>query len=131
MGPAIEALRGSYEAMSRGDWSGIFRDVQPNFELRTPDENPQARTYHGRAEAERAFADFFEPYEEVVAEPQEAFENGDQIVVFFVLRSRPRGGSAMVEIRAAHLWTMRDGKPASLEIFPKREHALAAAGISS
>jgi hypothetical protein len=33
----------------------------------------------------------------------------------------------MVEIRAGHVWTMRDGKPARLEVFPEREKALAAA----
>jgi hypothetical protein len=45
----------------------------------------------------------------------------------FVLRTRPRGSSAMVEIRVGHLWTIRDGKLASLEIFPEREKALQAA----
>jgi ketosteroid isomerase-like protein len=40
------------------------------------------------------------------------------------------GGSAVVEIRAGHLWTMRDGKAARLEIFPEREKALEAAGVS-
>ena len=63
-------------------------------------------------------------------EPQEFFERGDWIVVFFLMRSRPRGSTAVVEIRAAHLWTMRDGRAARLEIFPRREKALEAAGIS-
>ena len=63
----------------------------------------------------------------VDVQAQEIHERGDRIAVFFVLRTRPRGSTAMVEIRAGHLWTMRDGKPASLEVFPEREKALAAA----
>jgi ketosteroid isomerase-like protein len=73
--------------------------------------------------------DFFSPYEEVLVEPQEFFDAGDKIVVYFVQRCRPQGSTATVEIRAGHLWTMRDGRPAALEIFPEREQAKAAAGL--
>jgi ketosteroid isomerase-like protein len=124
----IETLRTEYEAMNRGVF---FHTVQTDFELKTPDVGPEAGTTHrGPDEARRAFEDFFEPYEEVAIEPQEFFERGDRIVVFFVLRSRPRGSSAVVEIRPAHLWTMRDGKPVRLEIIPVREEALEAVGLS-
>jgi len=126
----FEALRPAYEAISRGDWDAVFRDVDPDFELKTPDRGLGVATVRGREQASRAFEDFFEPYEEVIAEPQEFFDRGDRIVVFFLLRSRPRGSRATVEIRAAHLWTMRDGRAARLEIFPEREKALEAAGLS-
>ncbi len=123
-------LRAEYEAMSRRDWDGVFCDVHPDFELRTPDRGLGAVTYKGREEARRAFEDFFEPFEEVAADPQEFFERGDRIVVFFLLRSRPTGSNAVVEIRAGHLWTLRDGRAARLEIFPEREKALKGAGLS-
>jgi hypothetical protein len=45
-------------------------------------------------------------------------------------RARPLGSSAYVERRAAHLWTMRGGKAMGLEIFPRREKALEAAGLA-
>jgi ketosteroid isomerase-like protein len=123
----IERLRLAYAAIGRRDWAGFFRDVQPDFELKAPDRSPSPGTFRGREEASRAFEDFFEPFEEVVVEPQEFFEHGDQIVVFFLQRARPKGSSAVVEIRAGHLWTMRDGKAAGCEIFPEREKALEAA----
>jgi ketosteroid isomerase-like protein len=66
----------------------------------------------------------------VVIEPQEFFERGDQIVVFALVRSRPRGSNAVVENRIGHVWTMRDGKAVRLQIFPEREKALEAAGLS-
>jgi ketosteroid isomerase-like protein len=123
----VETLRAEYETMSRRDWNSVLNAAHSDFELRTPADAPQGGTFHGRDEVRRAFEDFFSPYEEVRIEPQEFFERGDRIVVFFVQRCRPRGSNAMVEIQAGHLWTMRDGKPARLEIFPKREKALEAA----
>jgi ketosteroid isomerase-like protein len=127
----VEALRPIYEAIGRQDWDEVFRDVLPGFALKTPERSLGARTYHGREEANRAFEDFFSPFEEVSVEPEEFFEHGEQVVVFFVQRCRPSGSSAAVEVRAAHLWTLRDGKPLRLEIFPEREKALQAAGIAA
>ena len=123
----IETLRAEYEAFSRQDWNTAFDAALPDFELQTPDSAPQYGTYRGVDAARRAFEDFFEAYEDVVIEPEEFFERGDSIVVFFRMRARPYGSSATVEIRAAHLWTMRDGKAARLEIFPQRENAMKAA----
>jgi ketosteroid isomerase-like protein len=123
----IETLRAEYEAFSRRDWDAAFSEAHPDFELRPPESGPEAATVRGPDAARRAFADFFEPYDEVAVEPQQFFERGDRIVVFFLQRSRPRGSSATVEIQAGHLWTMRDGKAAGLQIFPEREKALEAA----
>ncbi len=123
----IEVLRAEYEAISRRDWGAVFRDVHPDFEWKTPDDAPGAGTYRGREQARWALEDFFAPFEEVVVEPQEFFERDDRIVVFFLQRSRPKGSSAMVEVRAGHLWTMRNGRAVSCEIFPQREKALEAA----
>jgi ketosteroid isomerase-like protein len=125
----IETLRAEYEAISLRDWSALFSAAHADFELKTPDQAPFGGTIHGRRKASRAFEDFFAPYEEVTVEPEEFFERGDRIVVFFAQRVRPRGSSVLVEIRAGHLWTLRDGKAARLEIFPEREKALEAAGL--
>jgi len=123
-------LRAEYESLSHGDWDSLLRDAQPDFELRPPAQGLDASVYRGRDAAVQAFMEFFGPYEEVHVDPQEFFDRGDRIVVFFLQRCRPRGSSAMVEVRAAHLWTMRDGRAARLEIFPDRDRALAAAGVT-
>lgn len=125
----IETLRASYESISRGDWDAAFRDGHQDFELKTADRMTRPGTYRGPEEVRRFFEDLLEPFEEVVIEPEQFFERGDRIVVFVLLRSRPRGSSATLEIRIGHLWTMRDGKPAGLELFPVREEALEALGL--
>ncbi|MEK6252717.1 MAG: nuclear transport factor 2 family protein [Actinomycetota bacterium] len=125
----IETLRAGYEAGSRGDLEGAFRDVHPDFELQAADRVPSPGTYRGPEEARRFIEDMLEPFEEVTAEPEEFFENGDRIAVILHLRYRPRGSSAEMENRVGHLWTMRDGKAARLQIFLEREKALEAAGL--
>jgi ketosteroid isomerase-like protein len=125
-----ETLRLFYEAVSRKDWDAVFRDVHPDFELKTPDRGLGSNTSRGREKASRALEDFFEPFEDVIQEPQEFFECNNQIVVFFLLRCRPRGSRATLEIRGGDLWTLRDGRAARLEIFPVREEALEAAGVA-
>jgi uncharacterized protein len=126
----IETLCAVYEAVNCGDWDAGFRAVPSDFEYKVPDRDPLGGTYRGREEVRRVFEDQLGAFEEAVAEPQEFFERGDQVVVFLLVRSRPRGSSATIEIRVAHVWTMRDGRPARVELFPVREEALEAVGLS-
>ena len=125
----VETLRVAYEDFNRGDWDAASRFAHPEFELQTADRVVNPGTYRGPEEVRRFFEDLFEPFEEVVVEPEEFFERGDQIAVFVVTRLRPTGSSAVVENRIGHLWTMREGKASRLEVFPKREDALEAAGL--
>ena len=126
----IETLRLGYEAFNRGDWDAAARFAHPEFELKTADRIVNPGTYRGPEEVRRFFEDLLEPFEQVVIEPEEFFERGDQIVVFLLTRFRPTGSSAVVENRIGHLWTMREGKATRLELFPRREDALDAVGLS-
>ena len=126
----FEALRAEYAAMSRKDWNAVLSTADRDFELKAPSGGLDAGAVRGVERARRAFEDFFSPYEEVSVEPEAFFEGNGQLVVFFLQRARPLGSTAIVERRAAHLWTMRDGQATRLEIFPERDQALEAAGLS-
>ena len=126
----IETLRLGYEAFNRGDWDATVPLAHPEFELQAADRAVHPGTYRGAEAARQFFEDLFEPFEEVVIEPEEFYERDDQIVVFLVARFRPTGSSAFVENRIGHLWTIHEGKFARLAIFPRREDALEALGLS-
>jgi ketosteroid isomerase-like protein len=125
----IQMLRAVYDAFGRQDWAVVRSNSLPDFELKLPEA--LSATYHVGVEARNYFEELFEPFEEVVAEPEKFFERDDQIAVFAVTRLRPRGGSAVVEIRGGQVWTIRDGKLARCEVFRKPEQALEAVGLSA
>ena len=130
MGEAeIQGLREGYEAASRGDLAGAFRNVTADFELHPADRAPDPATLRGTDSVIPFFEDLFKPFEQVDIEPQEFFEHGDRIVVFLRVRFRPTGSSAAVENQIAHVWTFRDGKAVRCQIFPEREEALEAVGL--
>jgi ketosteroid isomerase-like protein len=126
----IERLRAIYEAVSRGDWDTAFRGAPPDFELVPPDTNPIAGTYRGRAEIGGFFEELWAAFEEVDVEPEEFLESGDRIVAFLHLQFQPKDSTAMMQMRVAHVWTMRDGEAVRCQVFREREEALEAAGLS-
>jgi ketosteroid isomerase-like protein len=65
-------------------------------------------------------------------EPERFFEADDRVVVFLVARGRGKGSGAEVEVRPAHVWTIRSGKAVRVQVFPyaNRAEALEAVGLS-
>jgi ketosteroid isomerase-like protein len=107
----------------------VFRATHVDFELPIH-RLPQAGTYRGREQVQRLFKDYVTAFDNLVLEPEEFFDAGDQVVVFVRARAQIKGGSADIQNRHGHLWTIRDGMILSLKMFPKREEALEAAGLS-
>jgi ketosteroid isomerase-like protein len=125
----IEILQSAYEAVNRGDWDATFRHAHSGFEWKTDDRLPNAGTYRGRTEISRFLKDQREPFDEVLVVPEDFVEQGNRVVVFVRLRSKPKGSTRFSESRIAHLWTFRDGKAARCEAFAEREQALEAIGL--
>jgi ketosteroid isomerase-like protein len=128
--PHVEALRARYEAVSKSNLGAVFEGVHPDFELRTADRVPNAGTYYGAEAATRFYSDLVEPFEEVKYEVQRLFQRGDQVVLYLGIRFKPHSSTATVENQVGALWTYRDGLPVRCEMFPQRERALEAAGMS-
>ena len=126
----IERLRSAYEAVNSGDWDAAFRHAHPDFEWKTDDRVPNAGTYRGPAEISRFFKDQREPFDEVLAVPEDFFEQGNRVVVFVRMRSTPKGSTRFSESHIANLWTFRDGKAVRCESFAEREQALEAIGLT-
>jgi ketosteroid isomerase-like protein len=126
----VERLRAGYEAISRGDWDAALRETSASFELKTPDTNPIAGTYRGREEVRRFFEELWAAFAEVAAHPEKFVELDDRILVFLLMRLRPADSNATLEMRTAHLWTLRGGEFIRCEIFTEREQGLEAAGLS-
>jgi ketosteroid isomerase-like protein len=126
----IETLRAGYEAFNRGERDSLFGAADPDIEFKPADRAAIAGVVRGSEAIVQFFDDLFEPFEQVDVEPQRFFEGRDRIAVILRARFHPRGSSAVVENRIGHVWTFRDGKALRLEVYPEREQALEAIGMS-
>jgi ketosteroid isomerase-like protein len=84
----------------------------------------------GVTEVRAWFTDQQETVGDLSIEVEELIGAEALIVALIRLRIRPHGADADLELRIAHLWTLRDGKLIRCEVFPEREKALEAAGLS-
>jgi ketosteroid isomerase-like protein len=125
-----ESLRARYEGLGKATLASAFEGVHPDFELKTATRVPNAGTYRGAEAATKFIEDLLEPFDEVTYTPQKFFEHRNQVVVYLLVHLHPPGSSSVVENQVGTLWTFRDGMPVRCEMFPKRELALEAAGMS-
>jgi ketosteroid isomerase-like protein len=126
----IETLRAGYEAFNRGEIDSLLDAADPDIEFQPADRAVNAGVVRGKVAIQQFFEDLFEPFEQVDVQPQKFFESEDRIAVILQAHFRPRGSNAVVENRIGHVWTFRDGKALRLEIYPEREKALEAIGMS-
>ena len=123
----VEIVRRGFEASNRRDWDAMFRDAHPDFELTL--KRSQPGVHRGRQKVQGIFEDQATAFALWTIEPEEFFENDDQVVAYVKFRLRPKGSAAEFEIRIGILWTFRDGQAISAEGFPERDQALEAAGL--
>jgi ketosteroid isomerase-like protein len=89
----------------------------------------QAGEWEGFAGLRSAWADWLEPWATYRAEIEDVIDAGDDVVVLTRDYGRRPGMSAEVQIVAAAVWTVRDGKIARNCFYPNREDALRAVGL--
>jgi len=126
----VEVLRRGYEAWNRGDRDAAFESLESEFELQLPEGGMNVGIYKGREGVTKLFENYLEVFDSFQMKPEKFFEVDDRIVVFVRTPARGKGSGVEVEFRPAHVWTMRAGKAARLEIFPERQRALEAVGLS-
>lgn len=100
--------------------------VTPDFKTTQPLE---ATTYEGVDGLRRMWLDWLEPWSSYETRIDELIEVDDERVLVLVHdRGRRDGVDAVVDIHAAAIWTIRDGKLAHIAFFTSRDEARAAAG---
>jgi ketosteroid isomerase-like protein len=124
----VEIVRSVYDALNRGDWDAVFRDMHPDFEMTT--QRLDAGTHRQREAVQGLGEEYLAAFDNMAFEPEKFFENGDQVLVLLTRRARPKGGSADLVVRNGHLWTLRDGTILSMKSFPDPKEALEAVGLS-
>ena len=126
----VEIVRRVYDALNHSDWDAAFEAAEPDVELVPPDRSPASAPVRGVEEVRAWAVDQQETVGDLSIEVEELIEADAFILALIQLRIRPHGADADFKLRIAHLWTLRDGKLVRCEVFPEREKALEAAGLS-
>jgi ketosteroid isomerase-like protein len=123
----LELIRGLYAAMSTRDLGALkaFWEANPQFEWQSAPEEPDPGVRQGGEQMLAYSREIFETFEELEVEVRDVIELGPDAAIF-VVHHRVRGAvsGALVERDEAHLWTMEDGRIASLREFGTIEEAL-------
>ena len=125
----VATLRRIYGAWAEGRfWTfELFQhDVETRWSTEVPDID-SARGVEGLADL---FREWTSAWESCRIEADEFHAVRDKVVVFVTVHARGSGSSIDVEMENAHVWTMRDGRAATIRAYTDRERALReAAGV--
>jgi ketosteroid isomerase-like protein len=101
----------------------------PDVVLRTTGSWPEAGVWRGHQGVLDFTRDQMDAFSEMWIEPQELIDAGDKVVALVHFGGKARHTGMEVEFSVAHVWTMRDGKAARVDMFERRSEAFEAAGI--
>jgi ketosteroid isomerase-like protein len=121
----VEVVRSAWEAFARHDNAAIFPLYDPDVEI-----NFEDRVYRGLDGVREFFSDWLTTWDEYGSEVEEWIDAGDNVVALLHAWARGKQSGVPVEERAAHVWTLREGKLWRLRIYRTKADALNALGPS-
>jgi ketosteroid isomerase-like protein len=114
----------AYEALNSGDTAAALDALQEQAEWHEHSSLPEAGSYRGRAAIGAFLGSFLESWEEFRQETEDCVDAGDRVAILLHSFARGRGSGIAVEMRYAHVWTMRDGKGVRVDTYESAEEAL-------
>ena len=130
----VELIRTAYDAFNRGDFEWLLERTSPEIEFNTRAEAPDLpRAIRGKSEIRRLFSEWFVgPWEGGLRQEVERIHDlgDDRVLGLVTFRGRGKGSGIDVEVRYAHIFTLRNGIVTHIEGFLSWERALEAAGLS-
>lgn len=128
----VETIRRGFDAMNRGDISGILALAHPDFETAIPPElSAEPSAYRGHEGIRRYFESFQDAMRDIRFHPDQIWDAGDAVVVALRVTANGRETGIPVEQHLGQVWTMGDGTARRLENFVTVSEALASVGLSA
>jgi ketosteroid isomerase-like protein len=126
-GENVERIQELYAAFGRGDVPTILSQLTDDAVLYDPGppEVPHAGRYRGPEEVGQFFGRIAETVEIEEFAPTEFVAQGDRVVVLGSLRGRVKATGRSYDNEWAHVWTLRDGKVAGMQIYEDTARELA------
>ena len=125
----IDLALTAYEAWDRGDIETAFAGIDEDFEFHEDPQFPEAGVYRGRDAFRGYFDRFREEWEGYRVRVEEVLDSGDKVLVFTQQMARGKASGVQIDLRIAHLWTIRSGKAVRMQAYFDRAEALKALGL--
>jgi ketosteroid isomerase-like protein len=127
---SVEIITRMYSAWNSGDMDALVDVFDPEAEVRPALSTFLASSvYRGHDGVAAWYAETYEPWAEMTAEPQRFIDAGERTVVVVGLLARVPGGEVDLEGEIAHVVTIRDAKIVKLDGYDAPEAALGAVGL--
>jgi ketosteroid isomerase-like protein len=130
-GDAVDLVRRSLEAFSRGDFETAFAAHDPATEWRTAADEPDRQTYRGIGGLRRFVKSIEELWEgrfDDIMEFEDFIDRGDWVVVPWKARIRGRTSGITVDVSETYAVQVRDDKIVRVEEYRDLNRALARTG---
>jgi ketosteroid isomerase-like protein len=125
-----EIITRMYRAWNSGDMDALADVFDAEVEVRPALSTFLASTvYRGHDGVAAWYAETFEPWAELTAEPQRFVDAGERTVVVVGLHARVPGGEVDLDAEIAHVVTIRDARIVKLDGYDAPEAALSAVGL--
>jgi ketosteroid isomerase-like protein len=125
----VELVRTVLAGWARGDFRANSDLFDAHFEWKQRPDAVEPGSHRG-VSVGTALRQIFEVWEDYRIEAEEYIDAGDRIVVVGRARGTARASGLELDQSLFFLWTARDGKLASVELFRDRGEALEAVGRS-
>jgi uncharacterized protein len=127
----VGIVRRLYEAWNRADYSTALELIDPEIEVEYHGVMiDKEASYRGHAGVRELLESTYENFEDYRVDVGEYIDRGDQVVASLHQRAAGTQSGVPVEVRNAHVWTLRDGVAVRWRICRSKAEALEAVGLS-
>jgi ketosteroid isomerase-like protein len=112
----ISIVEQVYTAFGKGDMAGMLALLHPDIDWRLPGPAPYAGHRRGHGGVREFFAKLEQAAEIQHFAPRQFFDSGDTVVVLGEERLRARATNRTMTQEWAHVFTIREGKVASVRL---------------
>jgi ketosteroid isomerase-like protein len=126
----VEVVRRAWQAFISGGVEATLEGWTEDCVFEEFPEMPESAVYVGRDRLSEAVEHFTEMWSDLVWEPLEFIDAGENLVIAVVrYRGRGRASGAPLDALASWLYEMRDGRVSRARAFTTKQQALEAAGL--
>ena len=127
----VELAKRVQDAFNRGALDEMLRHVSPDAEWQISENNPAARTLHGRDEIRAYLADWRDTVHGLYYEVSQYIDAGDSVVQVGTMTGRAGHGGPELTVPLAFVTYFADGVPVRTEEYLDVDVALRAAGVTA